>query len=134
MLGRLKKLVIAAVMAVGVLAPVTSVVVSEPVMAVDCVDTNLFGKCDEGGGVQTDDEGGGIMRLLNLIVKVLLYGIGAAAVIGVVIAGIMYLTARDNEAQVEKSKKFLFEIVLGLLAWAMLWTVLNWLIPSFTGF
>lgn len=127
MLGRLKKLVIAAVMAVGVLAPVAAVAVSEPVMA-DSVKTNLF------GDVETDDKGGGIMRLLNLIVKILLYGIGAAAVVGVVIAGIMYLTARDNEAQVEKSKKFLFEIVIGLIAWAMLWTILNWLIPSFTGF
>lgn len=73
----------------------------------------------------------GIEGLLLLIVKILLYGLGAAAVVGVVVAGIMYLTARDNEAQVAKAKTRLVEVVIGLVAWAMLWTVLNWLIPGF---
>lgn len=125
MLGRLKKLVIAVVMVVGVLVPVTSVVVSEPVMA-DCVQTNLFG-C-----VEVDEEGSGIKQLLSLIVTVLLYGIGAAAVVGVVWAGILYLTARDNEAQVAKAKTRLIEVAIGLIAWAMLFTILQWLIPNFT--
>lgn len=125
MLGRLKKLVIAVVMAVGVLVPVTSVVVSEPVMA-DCVQTNLF-RC-----VEVDEEGSGIKQLLSLIVTVLLYGIGAAAVVGVVWAGILYLTARDNEAQVAKAKTRLIEVAIGLIAWAMLFTILQWLIPNFT--
>lgn len=125
MLGRLKKLVIAAVMAVGVLVPVASVVVSEPVMA-DCVQTNLFGCVD------VDEEGSGIKQLLSLIVTVLLYGIGAAAVVGVVWAGILYLTARDNEAQVAKAKTRLIEVAIGLIAWAMLFTILQWLIPNFT--
>ena len=125
MLGRLKKLVIAVVMAVGVLVPVTSVVVSEPVMA-DCVQTNLF-RC-----VEVDEEGSGIKQLLSLIVTVLLYGIGAAAVVGVVWAGILYLTARDNEAQVAKAKTRLIEVAIGLIAWAMLFSILQWLIPNFT--
>lgn len=73
----------------------------------------------------------GIEGLLLLVVKILLYGLGAAAVIGVVVAGIMYLTARDSEAQVAKAKTRLVEVVIGLVAWAMLWTVLNWLIPGF---
>ena len=67
------------------------------------------------------------------MVNVLLYGIGAAAVIGVVIAGILYLTARDNEAQVAKAKTRLIEVAIGLVAWALLFTLLQWLIPNFTG-
>ncbi len=129
MLGRLKKLMTVAVMAVGVLVPVASVVVSEPVMAAcagDEVDTNLFG-C-----VPVDEQGSGIKRLLSLIVTVLLYGIGAAAVVGVVWAGILYLTARDNEAQAAKAKTRLIEVAIGLVAWAMLFTLLQWLIPNFT--
>lgn len=126
---KLRGILVAIAVAVGVLAPMVPVVVSTPVAAAnDCVDTNLFG-C-----VQTDDEGGGIVRILKLVVSILLYGIGAAAVIGVVIAGILYLTARDNEAQVEKAKKFLFEIAIGLIAWAMLFTILHWLIPGFDDF
>lgn len=126
---RLKKLMIAVAMAVGVLVPVTSVAVSDPVMAAcgaDEVETNLFG-C-----VPVNDRGSGIKRLLSLVVTVLLYGIGAAAVVGVVWAGILYLTARDNEAQVAKAKTRLIEVAIGLLVWAMLFTVLQWLIPNFT--
>lgn len=72
-----------------------------------------------------------IKDLLLLIAKILLYGIGVAAVIGVVIAGIMYLTAADNEQKMAKSKLLLKEVVIGLLLWAALFSILNWLIPGF---
>lgn len=75
-----------------------------------------------------------VKGILQLVVNVLLYGLGAVAVIGVIIAGILYLTARDNETQVAKAKARLFEISLGLLAWAALFTILKWLIPGFEGF
>jgi len=74
-----------------------------------------------------------IEGLLELVRNILLYGLGAAAVIGVIIAGIQYMTARDNEQQVAKAKKRLLDVVIGLVAWAALWTVLTWLIPSFQG-
>ncbi len=122
------KRVMAVVMTLGaLLAPMAPVVmVAEPVFAAgDCVDTNLFG-C-----VPNDEKGSGIKKLLSLVVSVLLYGIGAMAVIGVVVAGIMYLTARDNEAQVAKAKTRLIEVVIGLIAWAALFSILNWLIPGF---
>jgi|InofroStandDraft_1065614.scaffolds.fasta_scaffold07655_7 L-cystine uptake protein TcyP (sodium:dicarboxylate symporter family) len=132
---KLKQFIVSVMVALGVLVPVISVVgVSAPVVAIgaseivgETVDTNLFGP------VNTDDQGSGIKRLLSLVVTVLLYGIGAAAVIGVVWAGILYLTARDNEAQVAKAKTRLIEVTIGLIAWAMLFTLLQWLIPGFTG-
>lgn len=129
---KIKYFVVSLLIALGVLVPVTSVGMSAPVMA-ECVDTNLFGDCSSGGGINTDDQGSGIKKLLELVVKVLLYGIGAAAVIGVVVAGILYLTARDNEAQMAKAKTRLIEVAIGLVAWAMLFTLLQWLIPGFKG-
>lgn len=68
--------------------------------------------------------------ILKLILNILIYGIGVAAVIGVVIEGIRYLTARDNEAQVATAKRRLFEIAIGLVLWAVMWSLLNWLIPG----
>lgn len=132
---KMKQLAIKITVVLGLLTPVMPVVVSVPAMAlapaetlaVDKVDTNLFGE------VEVDSKGTGITRLLQLIVNILLYGIGIAAVVGVVVAGILYLTARDNEAQVAKAKTRLIEVVIGLLAWAMLFTLLRWLIPGFTG-
>lgn len=75
-------------------------------------------------------EGLTIDGILKLILNILVYGIGVAAVIGVVIAGIMYLTARDNEAQAAAAKKRLYEVVLGLVLWVAMWSLLNWLIPG----
>lgn len=72
----------------------------------------------------------GIEDILKLVLNVIVYGLGAAAVLGVIIAGIMYMTARDNEAQVAKAKTRLYEIIIGLVAWAVMYAVLNWLIPG----
>lgn len=71
-----------------------------------------------------------IMGLLFLILKILVYGIGAAATVGIVVAGIQYMTARDNESQVTAAKTRLFNVAIGLVAWAVMWTVMNWLIPG----
>lgn len=74
-----------------------------------------------------------IEELLLLVVKILVYGLGVAAVIGVVWAGILYQTARDNEGQVAKAKTRLLEVVIGMVVWAVMFTALNWLIPGFSG-
>ena len=71
-----------------------------------------------------------IDKILKLILNILVYGMGAAAVFGVIIAGVQYMTARDDVAQVAKAKKRLIEIVIGLVAWALMFMVLNWLIPG----
>ena len=75
----------------------------------------------------------GIDGLLKLVVNILLYGLGAAATLGVVIAGVLYLTARDNPQQVARAKMRLIEISIGLAAWAMLFMILKFLIPGFDG-
>ena len=91
----------------------------------ETVDTNIIG----GGQVDVAD-GQGIYDILRLIVTILTYGLGVAATIGVVIAGVMYLTAKDSPDKVAAAKKRLIEVVLGLVAWAMMAAVLNWLIPG----
>ena len=91
----------------------------------ETVDTNIIG----GGQVDVAD-GQGIYAILRLIVTILTYGLGVAATIGVVIAGVMYLTAKDSPDKVAAAKKRLIEVVLGLVAWAMMAAVLNWLIPG----
>ena len=72
----------------------------------------------------------GIDGLLKLILNILVYGLGAAAILGVIIVGIQYMTSRDNEQQATQAKKRLYEIIIGLVAWAAMFAVLNWLIPG----
>lgn len=148
MLKRLAGLVVvAALVGAPVIGALSTV---EPVWAQEVIDAGGGGSADskpvseETGG--TDESGKeadnkppetsilpndmDIMDILKLVLDVLVYGLGVAAVLGVIIAAIMYLTARDNEAQVTKAKTRLYEVVIGLVAWAVMWAVLNWLVPG----
>lgn len=91
----------------------------------ETVDTSIIG----GGSVEVSGEQG-IYTILKLVVTILTYGLGVAATIGVVIAGVIYLTARDNPEKVATAKKRLIDVVIGLVAWAAMAAVLNWLIPG----
>ncbi|MFV0485171.1 MAG: D-alanyl-D-alanine carboxypeptidase family protein [Candidatus Saccharimonadales bacterium] len=75
-------------------------------------------------------ESNGVWEILNLVLNIATLGIGILATIGIVITGIMWLTARDNEQQVVKSKNRMFNIVIGIMVWGLLWLFLSWLIPG----
>lgn len=89
------------------------------------VETAILTDCGK-----SDD---GVMCLLKLVVDILSIGIGILGVIGISVVGIQYLTARGSEEQVRKSKKRLLDISIGLAAYAVLYALLRWLLPTFTG-
>lgn len=132
MLGKMRAWVVAGAMTlVGAAVLALPVVNAGSVYAAECTeDQKKAGNCVDTNILDND---GGIEGLLSLIVNILLYGLGAAATLGVVIAGIMYLTARDNPQQVAKAKTRLIEISIGLAAWAMLFALLQFLLPGFDG-
>lgn len=77
-------------------------------------------KCDQG-----------IEGVLQLIINIMTAGIAILATIGIVVSGVQYLTAGGNEEQVKKSKRRLFEIIIGLVAYAIVASILSWLLPGF---
>lgn len=89
------------------------------------------------GGVETsliecDETKNGIWPVLTVAMDVLTILIGAAAVIGIIISGIQYMTASGDPAAVTKAKRRLVEIVIGILAYGVLYVFLRWLIPGWT--
>ena len=119
----LKKLILPALLLAGVFG----LLLTSPVFA-DCaedqVDTSLFG-CVDG------KDGEGIFLVLNVVLTVLTFGVGIVGTVGIVIAGIQYASAKDNEQQVAKAKMRILQIVIGMIIWAVLYTALRWLLPSF---
>ena len=92
-----------------------------------CVETSILGGgcvCDSGGNGQP------IFDILNLILNIMTGLVGAAAVIGIVISGIQYTTSSGDEAKMVKAKNRIIQIVIGLVVWALMWAVLNWLMPG----
>ncbi len=88
----------------------------------------------ECGGVETNvvncDAPNGIYGILLIVLNVLTVGVLVVAVLGLILAGVQYLTARDNEAQMVAAKKRIGQIVLGIVIYAVAWTVMEWLIPG----
>lgn len=76
------------------------------------------------------NDGDGIICVLQLVVNIFTIGAGVLGVLGITIAGIQYLTAGDNAAQVTKAKRRLFEIAIGLALFGALYVLLKWLVPG----
>ncbi|MBR5621536.1 hypothetical protein IKW75_03610 [Candidatus Saccharibacteria bacterium] len=119
------KRILAGIMAV-VLVFCAAIGLAQPTYA-DCggVETSVI-DCDDGA----EEQGGGIFAILLIVLNVLTFGIGIAGTLGIIIAGIMYLTARDDQGQMVKAKNMLINIVLGLVAYAVMWAFLQWLLPG----
>ena len=87
-----------------------------------------------GSGTSTGCEcggGEGVRSILMLVVDIMTVGVGILGVIGITVVGIQYLTAGGNEEQTRKSKRRMFEIVIGLVAYVLIYAALKWLLPGF---
>lgn len=95
-----------------------------------CVDTSILGS---GGQMCDDGTGSSVIDILTIVLNVMTIGIGIIGAIGITIVGIQYMTAGDNEEQVRKSKRRMFEIVIGFAAYILIYALLQWLLPAFKG-
>jgi hypothetical protein len=92
------------------------------------VETSII-SCDEDNkGNNVEDNA--IWGLLLLVLNILTAGIGLVAVGGIVYGAILYTTAQDNSAQVTKAKETIFNVVLGLVMFALMYAFLQFLIPG----
>ena len=119
---RSKKVIIMVGLACAIILSFSSIF---PAFATDgTIETTFW------GDIQDDGNGCGVYMILNLILDILTYGVGIAAIIGISISGITYLTAKGNEQQTIKAKRRIYEIVIGLVAYAALYAALNFLMPG----
>ena len=115
-----------------------------PVFAEDkCTLTAILGnaKCDANGNKVDNgeyncscDSGGGdsVLHTLELVLDILTGLVGIVAVIGITVVGIQYLTAGGSEEKTRKSKRRLFEIVLGVVLYVAIYILLKWLLPGWS--
>ena len=96
-----------------------------PVVSADCggIKTSII-NCD---GVQGQN---GIWQLLNIAISILTAGIGVAAVGGIVYGAILYTTAGGSVDQTKKAKTMIFNVAIGLVAYALMLSFLNFIIPG----
>lgn len=102
---------------------------STAVYADNCVETSII-QTEDGKFCDDSNNGDGIYRILNIVVNVLTMGVGVLGTLGIIIAGIQYMTASGNEQQMAKAKKRIIEVALGLIVFGVMWVVLQFLIPG----
>lgn len=71
-----------------------------------------------------------IWGLLLLVVNIMTAGIGIVAVGGIIYGAILWTTAEDKNAQIVKAKEVIFNVVLGLVGYALLYAFIQFLIPG----
>ena len=72
----------------------------------------------------------GVFMLLVWGINILTAGVGLVAVGVLVYAGIMYSSAGGSNEQVSKAKGMITNVVIGLVAYGLMYFALNWLIPG----
>lgn len=82
---------------------------------------------------QTDSkdlENNGIYGILLLVINILTGMIGVAAIGGVVYASILYASAGGGSEQIKKAKTMLINIGIGIIAYLLTYSLLNFIIPG----
>lgn len=106
---------------------IATVLLTSPTFAVESrhvTETVFF------GNVEDDGSACGVYTILNLVIDILSIGIGILSFIGIAVVGIKYLTAKDNKEQTKKARHRLFQIIIGLAIYAVLYAGLQWLLPG----
>ncbi|NCO10946.1 hypothetical protein GW930_03540 [Candidatus Saccharibacteria bacterium] len=103
--------------------------VSTPVYAAECAGTSTaIIECEDTGA--DGIEGTGLWGLLLLAINILTGGVGVAAIGGIVYASILYTSAGGNQEQVKKARGIITNVVIGVVAFALMYALLNFIIPG----
>lgn len=104
--------------------------------------TPVYAQTSECGGAKTaliqcdaknasdDITDNGIWQVLLMVINILTAGVGLAGVGGIIYGAILYTTAEDKAAQVKQATDIIRNVVIGLVAFGLMWAGLNFIIPG----
>jgi len=126
---KIKTLVLGALLlAVGVFSftPVTTYAAGE---SCGGVSTAII-KCGQAGGEDAPIKETGVWGILLLAINIMTGLVALAAVAGIVYGAIMYTTAGGSVEQTKKAMGIITNVVIGIVAYALMYAGLNFLIPG----
>lgn len=123
----IKQTILAFILTVGFGSIILTPVASAATLKCGGVDTSII-SCTQAGGKEVEQTG--VWGILLLVINILTAGIGVAAVGGVIYGAVLYTTAGGSMDQTKKSKAIIFNTVIGIGAYALMYAFLNFLIPG----
>lgn len=91
------------------------------------VNTSII-SCKDGDNKKVEDSG--VWSLLLLTLNIMTAGIGILAVGGIVYGSVLYTSAGDKAEQTKKAIGIITNVVIGIIAYGLMYLVLNFLIPG----
>ena len=112
-------------------ATVGAMVFSRPALAADCmgVKTSII-DCKDSSGKDAATGEEAIYNILGMVIKIMTGAIGLVATAAVVYGAILYGSAADNPENIKKAKGIWMNVVIGLIAFAFMVSILNFIIPG----
>lgn len=104
--------------------------VAAPVGAIDIINES----CSTNGSAkicEAEDENIGNSNFVRNVVNTLLYLLGAAAVIVIIIGGITYATANGDAGRIKQAKNIIMYAVIGLGLAIMAWGIVAFVVGAF---
>lgn len=92
-------------------------------------DTAII-SCDNVDVDQDGVENTGVWSILLTVINILTAGIGIAAVGGIIYGAILYTSAGGSQEQTKKAMGVITNVVIGVLAYALMYVALNFLVPG----
>ncbi|HAC56370.1 TPA: hypothetical protein DCF80_02620 [Candidatus Saccharibacteria bacterium] len=80
------------------------------------------------GGNQAGNTGADFSKLLEDVINILLFIIGAVAVIMIIVGGIRYTTSGGDQASVTSAKNTILYSIVGLVVAIMAYAIVNWVL------
>lgn len=128
------------VMVVAALAVLSIYTVAAPIAVADCGDikTSIIGDgvCGAKGtpgainNKSTNAQDNGVWKILIFILQIMTAGVGVLGVAGIVYGAVLYTTAADKAEQTKKAIGVITNVVIGIIAYGLMYLVLNFLIPG----
>ena len=79
----------------------------------------------------TEDAGeDAIWKLVNDVIKVMMGGVGVLALAGIVYGAVLYSSAGGSPEQVKKAKGIFINVAIGVIAFAAMFALLEFIVPG----
>lgn len=127
------------ILSLALVLGVATVAVSSPAMAACTPDKAQNISCCAGVQVSiisckaVDNksvQSSGVFELLILVLNIMTAGVGILAVGGIAYGAALYASAGDKPEQTKKAIEIIRNVIIGLVAYGLMFVVLNFLIPG----
>jgi hypothetical protein len=128
---KIKQTIIGSIVALGMIVGAGGLFSQPAAAATTCggATTSII-SCSQGASKSGNAQDTGVWGLLVFFLKILTAGVGIAAVGGIVYASILYASSSDSAEQTKKAKDIIRNVGIGVIAYAAMYLLLNFLVPG----